>query len=173
MNVAQPNLARAPLTRSRATTISPPTFSSAISMPAAPASPPSSTIAAATAYGELAERVERFGHVLRSLGLRREERMLMCLLDTIDWPTAFLGAIKAGVVAGAGQHAADRGRLPLHARRQPRARLLVVSEELYPKFAKAIARAAKDLRARDRLRRERRTAIRASTICLPAPEPTP
>ena len=36
--------------------------------------------------------------MLRSLGIRREERILLCLLDTIDWPTAFLGAIKAGVV---------------------------------------------------------------------------
>ena len=50
-------------------------------------------------YAELADRVERFGHVLRTLGIRREERILICLLDTIDWPTAFLGAIKAGVVA--------------------------------------------------------------------------
>ena len=50
-------------------------------------------------YGALADRVERFGHGLRALGLRREERVLLCLLDTIDWPTAFLGAIKAGVVA--------------------------------------------------------------------------
>ena len=50
-------------------------------------------------YAELADRVERFGQVLRSLGMRREERVLICLLDTIDWPTAFLGAIKAGVVA--------------------------------------------------------------------------
>jgi benzoate-CoA ligase len=50
-------------------------------------------------YAELAARVERFGHVLRALGIRREERILICLLDTIDWPTAFLGAIKAGVVA--------------------------------------------------------------------------
>ena len=49
-------------------------------------------------YGQLAERVDRFGHVLRSLGIRREERILLALLDTIDWPTAFLGAIKAGVV---------------------------------------------------------------------------
>ena len=31
-------------------------------------------------------------------GIRREERILICLLDTIDWPTAFLGALKAGVV---------------------------------------------------------------------------
>ena len=50
-------------------------------------------------YGQLAERVERFGHVLRKLGIRPEERILIALLDTIDWPTAFLGAIKAGVVA--------------------------------------------------------------------------
>ena len=48
-------------------------------------------------YGQLAGRVDRFGHVLRSLGVRREERILLALLDTIDWPTAFLGAIKAGV----------------------------------------------------------------------------
>ena len=50
-------------------------------------------------YTELADRVARFGNVLRSLGIRREERILICLTDTIDWPTAFLGAIKAGVVA--------------------------------------------------------------------------
>ena len=50
-------------------------------------------------YADLADRVERFGHVLRGLGVRGEERVLICLLDTIDWPTAFLGAIKAGVVA--------------------------------------------------------------------------
>src|SRR5262245_32075352 len=49
-------------------------------------------------YGQLAERVDRFGGVLRSFGIRREERILLALLDTIDWPTAFLGAIKAGVV---------------------------------------------------------------------------
>jgi benzoate-CoA ligase len=49
-------------------------------------------------YGQLAERVDRFGNLLRSLGIRREERILLALLDTIDWPTAFLGAIKAGVV---------------------------------------------------------------------------
>ena len=49
-------------------------------------------------YGALAERVDRFGSVLSSLGIRREERVIVCLLDGIDWPTAFLGAIKAGVV---------------------------------------------------------------------------
>src|SRR5689334_10358440 len=50
-------------------------------------------------YGGLADRVDRFGAALRAKGIRREERILICLLDTIDWPTAFLGALKAGVVA--------------------------------------------------------------------------
>jgi benzoate-CoA ligase family protein len=88
-------------------------------------------------YGELAERVERFGHVLRSLGIRREERILICLLDTIDWPTAFLGAIKAGVVAVPVNTlmTEDDYRFMLQ---DSRARLLVVSEALYPKFAEAI-----------------------------------
>ena len=67
-------------------------------------------------YGELANRVERFGHVLRSLGIRREERILICLLDGIDWPTAFLGAIKAGVVPVPVNTLLTAGRLPLHAR---------------------------------------------------------
>ncbi len=50
-------------------------------------------------YGQLADRAARFGAMLRAKGIRREERILICLLDTIDWPTAFLGALKAGVVA--------------------------------------------------------------------------
>src|SRR5476649_383458 len=50
-------------------------------------------------YGQLADRVARFGDVLRSLGIKREERVLLALLDTIDWPTAFLGCLKAGVIA--------------------------------------------------------------------------
>ena len=33
------------------------------------------------------------------LGIKREERVLLALLDTIDWPTAFLGCLKAGIIA--------------------------------------------------------------------------
>ncbi len=97
-------------------------------------------------YADLAGRVERFGHVLRSLGIRREERILICLLDTIDWPTAFLGAIKAGVVAVPVNTlmSEDDYRFMLE---DSRARLLVVSAELLPKFERAIA-ASKDI-ARD------------------------
>jgi len=49
-------------------------------------------------YAELARRVNRFASSLASLGLRAEDRVMICMLDTIDWPVAFLGAIKAGVV---------------------------------------------------------------------------
>jgi benzoate-CoA ligase len=89
-------------------------------------------------YGDLADRVERFGHVLRMLGVHREERVFLCLLDSIDWPTTFLGAIKAGMVPVPVNTllTEDDYRFMLE---DSRARLLVVSEELYPKFAKAIA----------------------------------
>ena len=92
-------------------------------------------------YGDLAERVDRFGHVLASLGIRREERILIALLDSIDWPTAFLGAVKAGVVPVPVNTllTEDDYRFMLE---DSRARLLVVSEELYPKFAKSIGASA-------------------------------
>src|SRR5205085_1627559 len=85
-------------------------------------------------YGELADRVDRFGEVLRSLGIRREERIVMALLDTIDWPTAFLGAIKAGVVPIPVNTllTEDDYRFMLA---DSRAKLLVVSEALLGKFA--------------------------------------
>ena len=88
-------------------------------------------------YGDLATRVDSFGHALRSLGIRHAERILICVLDGIDWPTAFLGAIKAGIVPVPVNTllTEDDYRFMLE---DSRARLLVVSEELYPKFAKSI-----------------------------------
>src|SRR5437868_9634691 len=49
-------------------------------------------------YAELSERVGRFADALRRLGIQPEQRVLLCLHDTIDFPTAFLGAIQAGIV---------------------------------------------------------------------------
>jgi benzoate-CoA ligase family protein len=94
-------------------------------------------------YGELAERVQRFAHALGALGVRREERILICLTDTIDWPTAFLGAINAGVVAVPVNTLLTEDDYAFMLA-DSRARLLVVSEELFPRFAKAIA-ASKDI----------------------------
>ncbi len=88
-------------------------------------------------YGQLAERVDRFGRVLRSFGIRREERVLLALTDTIDWPTAFLGAIKAGIVPIPVNTlmTEDDYRFMLA---DSRAKALVVSEALLPKFANLI-----------------------------------
>ena len=49
-------------------------------------------------YAQLAERVNRFASGLTALGLDLEQRVVLAMLDTIDWPVAFLGAIKAGIV---------------------------------------------------------------------------
>src|SRR6185437_3036863 len=49
-------------------------------------------------YGELQKQSRRAGNMLRRLGVRREERVAMVMLDTIDFPIVFLGAIRAGVV---------------------------------------------------------------------------
>src|SRR5262249_26025867 len=92
-------------------------------------------------YGQLADRVDRFGHLLRSLGIRREERILLALLDTIDWPTAFLGAIKAGVVPIPVNTWMPERDYPFR-RAASRAKVLVVSEALLPKFANLIGSSA-------------------------------
>lgn len=91
-------------------------------------------------YGQLADRAARFGAMLRAKGIRREERILICLLDTIDWPTAFLGALKAGVVAIPVNTLMTESDYEFMLA-DSRARMLVVSEALYPKFANLIASA--------------------------------
>jgi 4-hydroxybenzoate-CoA ligase len=49
-------------------------------------------------YGELQKQSCRVANMLRRLGVRREERVAMIMLDTVDFPAVFLGAIRAGVV---------------------------------------------------------------------------
>ena len=92
-------------------------------------------------YGVLADRVARFAAGLRALGVRREERVLIALLDTIDWPTAFLGCLKTGAVAVPVNTlmTEDDYRYMLA---DSRARVLVVSEALFPRFQKLIGQAA-------------------------------
>jgi benzoate-CoA ligase len=88
-------------------------------------------------FGVLAARVERFGHMLRGLGIEREQRVLLCLLDTVDWPVAFLGALKAGVVAIPVNTllTEDDYRFMLT---DSHAKALIVSDALYPKFVNLI-----------------------------------
>src|SRR5437667_1190368 len=82
-------------------------------------------------YGELQRQSRRAANLLRRLGVRREERVAMIMLDTVDFPIVFLGAIRAGIVPVplntmltteqyASVMAASRARVPF------------VSEALYP-----------------------------------------
>jgi 4-hydroxybenzoate-CoA ligase len=50
-------------------------------------------------YGELQSRSIRFSNSLRALGLEQEDRIALLLHDTVDYPVAFWGAIRAGIVA--------------------------------------------------------------------------
>jgi 4-hydroxybenzoate-CoA ligase len=49
-------------------------------------------------YGDLQTQSRRLANLLRGLGVRREERVAMIMLDTVDFPIVFLGAIRAGIV---------------------------------------------------------------------------
>src|ERR1700732_2224394 len=49
-------------------------------------------------YGEPQQQTPRLANLRRRLGVRREERVAMIMLDTVDFPIVFLGAIRAGIV---------------------------------------------------------------------------
>lgn len=95
-------------------------------------------------YGELAERVARMAGALRQLGLRREERILLLMQDTVDWPIVFLGALHAGVVPVAVNTlltADDYAYIVSHSR----VRAAFVSGALLPVLQTALAQAPGDI----------------------------
>ena len=82
-------------------------------------------------YGELQARCNRMANLLVTYAIPRESRVALLLLDTVDFPVAFWGAIKAGVVPVAlntllttEQYAYMLG--------DSRAKALVVSAQLLP-----------------------------------------
>jgi len=52
----------------------------------------------ALTYGRLDERARRLAAALKDAGVKREERVMLLMLDCADWPVAFLGAMLAGIV---------------------------------------------------------------------------
>jgi benzoate-CoA ligase len=84
-------------------------------------------------YGELAKRVNRFASALTTLGVDMEQRVMLAMLDTIDWPTAFLGAIRAGAVPVAANTLLTTKDYAFMLE-DSRARVLFVSEALLPQF---------------------------------------
>jgi len=49
-------------------------------------------------YADLYERMCRAGHALRTLGVQREQRVILAMDDSPAWPTVFLAAIRIGAV---------------------------------------------------------------------------
>jgi benzoate-CoA ligase len=90
-------------------------------------------------YAELAERVDRCARALLELGLHAEQRVLLCLEDSIDFPTAFLGSIKAGIVPVAVNTwlKSDDYEFMLN---DSRASALIVSAAVLPALAPALDR---------------------------------
>src|SRR5260221_13684972 len=95
----------------------------------------------AYSYGDLAERVDRFADLAIGLGVAPEQRILLCLLDGIDFATAFLGAIKAGIVPVPVNTPLTTGDYDFMLRHS-RARRLVVSPPLLASFAPVLERHA-------------------------------
>ncbi|MFO1396282.1 MAG: benzoate-CoA ligase family protein [Burkholderiales bacterium] len=96
-------------------------------------------------YGALAQRAGRVAAALRASGVRREERVFLCLLDTVDFPAMFLGALHAGVVpvcVNTLLTVDDYAYMLAHSRAQA----LVVSGALWPTFAQALARGGHEVR---------------------------
>lgn len=92
-------------------------------------------------YDLLAQRVNRAANALVKLGLAPEQRVLLCVHDTIDFPSVFLGAIKAGIVPIATNTlltAADYEYML----GDSRARVAVVSAPLLPLFAPLLGKLA-------------------------------
>ena len=56
------------------------------------------TVDGDVSYGELAERVNRCGNVLREMGLAAGDRLLMVVKDCPEFFYLFWGSIKAGVL---------------------------------------------------------------------------
>ena len=85
-------------------------------------------------YGELAERINRFANAVTTLGLQMEQRVLLCMHDSIDFPSAFLGSIKAGIVPVAVNTLLTSADY-LFMLQDSRARALIISEPLLPTIA--------------------------------------
>jgi 4-hydroxybenzoate-CoA ligase len=89
-------------------------------------------------YGELLAETQRFAAGLARAGIRREARIALILLDNVDLPICFWGAIRAGVVP-----------IPINTLLPPeltayiladsRAELLVISDSLLPALAPVLA----------------------------------
>ena len=91
-------------------------------------------------YARLAANVNRAGNMLRALGVRPEERVLLVLLDSPEFVYSFWGAIKIGAVP-VPVNTFMRPDEYAYALDDSRAGVLVTSGEVWPVVAPAAAQA--------------------------------
>ncbi|MBW8722546.1 MAG: AMP-binding protein, partial [Polaromonas sp.] len=92
-------------------------------------------------YGELSDQSHRFANALRAQGFAPESRVLLAMLDTPQWPVAFLGCILAGVVPVAANTLLTSQDFEFMLR-DSRAQGLVVSHALLASFEPLIEKIA-------------------------------
>jgi benzoate-CoA ligase len=90
-------------------------------------------------YGQLEEQAHRFASALRERGFTPETRVLLAMLDTLEWPVVFLGCILAGVVPVAANTLLTTKDFDFMLR-DSRAHALFVSRPLLPTFEPLIGR---------------------------------
>ncbi|AVQ82806.1 MULTISPECIES: benzoate-CoA ligase family protein [Variovorax] len=100
----------------------------------------------ALSYGQLEERARRLAAALKAAGIRREERVLLLMLDGNDWPVSFLGCLYAGIVPVAVNTLLtpdDYAYMLDHSRAQA----VLVSGALLPTLQEAMARGGHEVQA--------------------------
>ena len=89
-------------------------------------------------YGELARRINRFGHALREeLGVQQEDRVLLVLDDTPSFPTAFFAAMRIGAVPVPVNTLVDADEYHFYVENS-RARIVVADGKFYEKVRDAL-----------------------------------
>ena len=84
-------------------------------------------------YAQLEEQAHRFADALRQRGFAPETRVMVAMLDTLEWPVVFLGCILAGVVPIAANTLLTTRDFDFMLR-DSRAQALFVSRPLLPTF---------------------------------------
>ncbi|MEO8124240.1 MAG: benzoate-CoA ligase family protein, partial [Burkholderiales bacterium] len=97
-------------------------------------------------YGELADRARRVAAALLAAGVRREERVLVLMHDSCDWPVCFLGAMYAGVVPVAVNTLLTADDIA-YTLQHSRAQAALVSDALLPLLHMAMAQAPHEIKS--------------------------
>ncbi len=90
-------------------------------------------------YAQLEDQARRFADALRQRGFAPETRVLLAMLDTLEWPVVFLGCVLAGVVPVAANTLLTTKDFDFMLR-DSRAQALFVSKPLLPTFEPLIGK---------------------------------